>query len=110
MSADLKELKRLALSTVNCDWDGVVRWYEATGRLSTHTCDYIEAADPATILDLLAQLEQAKSDAKRYQWLRLNGIADLFCVDSRGGVIADVLDDEIDKRLDLQSKQAEGEI
>ena len=31
---------------------------------------YIAAANPAAVLSLIAELEQAKKDAERYQWLR----------------------------------------
>ena len=97
MTPDLKELERLARAATPGPWLKVGMSYHhyqihgagRDGRDSERICmttdavlndappdtrtanaAYIAYANPAAILSLIAELEQAKKDAERYQWLR----------------------------------------
>ena len=91
MTPDLKELERLARAATPGPWtyDGdtwelsapsrkgkveiatiETGWTEPMESEQQANIAYILAANPAAILSLIAELEQAKKDAERYQWLR----------------------------------------
>ena len=91
MTPDLKELERLARAATPGPWtyDGdtwelsapsrkgkveiatiETGWTEPMESEQQANIAYILAANPAAILSLIAELEQAKKDAERYRWLR----------------------------------------
>ena len=91
MTPDLKELERLARAATPGPWTydddtwelsapsrkGKVEiatietgWTEPMESEQQANIAYILAANPAAILSLIAELEQAKKDAERYRWLR----------------------------------------
>ena len=90
MTLDLKELERLARAATPGPWtyDGdtwelsapsrkgkveiatiETGWTEPMESEQQANIAYILAANPAAILSLIAELEQAKKDAERYRWL-----------------------------------------
>ena len=90
MTPDLKELERLARAATPGPWtyDGdtwelsapsrkgkveiatiETGWTEPMESEQQANIAYILAANPAAILSLIAELEQAKKDAGRYRWL-----------------------------------------
>lgn len=91
MTPDLKELERLARAATPGPWtyDGdtwelsapsrkgkveiatiETGWTEPMESEQQANIAYILAANPSAILSLITELEQAKKDAERYQWLR----------------------------------------
>ncbi|MCC6271387.1 MAG: hypothetical protein IT190_08925, partial [Microbacteriaceae bacterium] len=89
MTPDLKELERLARAATPGPWtyDGdtwelsapsrkgkveiatiETGWTEPMESEQQANIAYILAANPAAILSLIAELEQAKKDAERYRW------------------------------------------
>jgi hypothetical protein len=77
---DLEELKRLAQAATGGTWieDGKIIIAtdvdEVVGRLAAtireEDADFIAAANPAAMLELIQRLEAAEKDAARYRWLR----------------------------------------
>lgn len=69
MSDDLKELKRLAEAASGQGWYASLDVGSALDVVTKDDADYVIAANPATILKLLEELEQAKADAERMDWI-----------------------------------------
>jgi hypothetical protein len=116
---DTDKLKALALAATPGPWeDGGYTVYQVGGEeickhMSEEDSAYVAAACPATVLELIAEVERLRADAGRYRWLRDEARAEYeerIFVTSDGhkdyyepsGMYETELDDAVDKAIEKE--------
>lgn len=58
------------LRTSSGEWVADTRTHKQDITQDVANADYIAEANPATVLELIAEVERLRADAERYRWLR----------------------------------------